>query len=106
MTVSEEGRMAIQGEYATVAVKASSVTVTIENVKKTTNGGGTSGSGGGSGGSSGGGSYSGSGIAKTGQTRNSVLLLSGAFLMLMSFIGLLFLVIDEYRRRRSLPPLG
>ncbi|MCI5481396.1 MAG: hypothetical protein MR416_09505 [Lachnospiraceae bacterium] len=106
MTVSEEGRMAIQGEYATVAVKASSVTVTIENVKKTTNGGGTSGSGGGSGGSSGGGSYSGSGIAKTGQTRNSVLLLSGAFLMLMSFIGLLFLVIDEYRRRRSLPPIG
>ena len=58
--------------------------VTLENTKQS------------SGGSSGG-----SGIAKTGQIRNSSALLTGAALMLLSFSGLMAMLISEYKRHRD-----
>ena len=85
LTVSKDGRISVEGKDATIAVNAGSATLTVENEKKTppTPGTGT-----------------GTGIAKTGQGSNSELLLSGAALMLLSFSGLLYLMLDENKRRR------
>lgn len=80
LTISKDGRFTVEGEKAVVAVNAGSVTLTVENEKKPTT--------------------PGSGIAKTGQGENNTLLLSGAALMLFSFAGLLFLMLDEHKRRR------
>ena len=85
LTVSEQGHVSIEGEKSSVAVSPAGATVTVENGKKP----------------SGNGSGGGSGIAKTGQISNNTLLLSGAMLMLVSFTGLLILVVDEYKRRRK-----
>ncbi|MGN0628691.1 MAG: collagen binding domain-containing protein [Oscillospiraceae bacterium] len=87
LTISEDGRVSVEGEGATVALNSVSVTVTVENTKP---GGGTGGSD----------------IGKTGQINNSGLLLSGASLVLLSFTGLLALLIDEYRRHGKRDALG
>ena len=84
LTVTRDGRVSISGSQATVALNARSAVVTLENTKQS------------SGGSSGG-----SGIAKTGQIRNSSALLTGAALMLLSFSGLMAMLISEYKRRRD-----
>ena len=83
LTVDTDGHVSIAGQKATVAVHSASVTVTVENGKKSS-GGGTS-----------------SGIAKTGQIGNPTLLLSGAVMLLLSFTGLLVLAVDTYKRRRK-----
>ena len=84
LTVTRDGRVSISGSQATVALNARSAVVTLENTKQS------------SGGSSGG-----SGIAKTGQIRNSSALLTGTALMLLSFSGLMAMLISEYKRRRD-----
>lgn len=80
LTVSKDGRVSVEGKDAVVAVNAGSVTLTIENEKKPP--------------------VPGSDIAKTGQSKNNAMLLSGAALMLFSFTGLLCLMLDEQKRRR------
>ena len=81
LTISEDGRVSVEGEGATVALNSVSVTVTVENTKP------------------GGGNGGGSEIGKTGQISNSGLLLGGASMIFLSFTGLLALLIDEYRHR-------
>lgn len=78
LTVSGEGRISVKGEGACVALGASAV-LTLENSRES----------------------GGSNIAKTGQSRDSAMLLGGAALMLASFTGLMAMLIAERKRRRS-----
>jgi len=68
----------VKGEGACVALGASAV-LTLENSRES----------------------GGSNIAKTGQSRDSAMLLGGAALMLASFTGLMAMLIAERKRRRS-----
>lgn len=83
LTVSKDGSISISGGQAFVALDARSATLTLENTKQTDSPPG------------------GSGIAKTGQISSGSTLLTGAALMLLSFSGLMALLINEYRCRRD-----
>ena len=83
LTVSKDGAVSVSGGQAYVALDARSVTITLENTKQPDD------------------SPGGPDIAKTGQISSSSTLLTGAALMLLSFSGLMALLISEYRRRRD-----
>lgn len=83
LTVEKDGRVSVSGSGASVALEARSAVVTVENTKQPPT------------------SPGGPGIGKTGQLSSSPMLLTGASLMLLSFSGLMALLISEHKRRRD-----